>query len=56
MMEIELPKVFGSALEAANAADQLRAAGDQRPLEVLTLSNGQAVLRVNATGERYDNR
>ncbi len=56
MMEIELPKVFGSTLEAANAADRLRAAGDQRPLEVLTLSNGQAVLRENLKGERYDDR
>ncbi len=41
----ELPKVYRSALEAYAAADQLRTEDDNRPLQVLPLSNGQAVLK-----------
>ena len=51
---MELPKVFRSCLEAAAEADKLRAEGDNRPLEIKPLSNGQAVLR-EYKGEQNDN-
>jgi len=54
---MDLPKVFGSTLEAAAAADHLRETGYDKPLEVMPLSNGQAVLREyqnNGQNDQHD--
>lgn len=47
-----LPQWYRTVLEAAAAADRLREAGDDRPMEVVPLADGQAMLKYYEGGDQ----
>lgn len=55
MTDDKLPHTFGTMIEAACYADELRAKGENRPMEAVPLPDGRAVLKYIEKGQNDGN-